>query len=190
MKRSLLLTAVLLAGCGKPPTTAWTGYAEAEPVYIAPPVAGRLTTLAVQAGEAVAAGQPLFELDATPTTPTSPETTRVMLRNLLVERFGLEIVDESRLQRVLVITLPAWSQRGPTPCEPDLHRAMRDAERARRPCGFQLAPGRIDATAVDAEALAATLATTLGRRVFVERAAEGRFDIHLQGEHETVFFDI
>jgi uncharacterized protein (TIGR03435 family) len=120
-----------------------------------------------------------FELEATPTAPTSPETTRVMLRNLLVERFGLEVVDESRLQRVLVVTLPAWSQQAITPCEPDLQRAMRDAERARRPCGFQLAPGRIDATAVDAEALAATLATTLGRRVFVERATPGRFDIHL-----------
>lgn len=66
MKRLLLLTATLLAGCGEPPPTAWTGYAEAEPVYIAPPVAGRLTALAVRAGEAVAASQPLFELDATP----------------------------------------------------------------------------------------------------------------------------
>lgn len=56
----------LLAGCGGKPPAGWTGYAEAELVYIAPPVAGRLTTLAVRSGEAVAAGQPLFELDATP----------------------------------------------------------------------------------------------------------------------------
>lgn len=55
-----------LAGCGDKPSEAWTGYAEAELVYIAPPVAGRLATLAVHSGEAVTAGQALFELDATP----------------------------------------------------------------------------------------------------------------------------
>ncbi|MCE4539033.1 HlyD family efflux transporter periplasmic adaptor subunit [Pelomonas sp. P7] len=55
-----------LSGCGDKPSEAWTGYAEAELVYIAPPVAGRLATLAVRSGEAVAAGQALFELDATP----------------------------------------------------------------------------------------------------------------------------
>ena len=67
MKRiSALLVPVLLAGCGDKPSEAWTGYAEAELVYIAPAVAGRLTTLAVRSGEAVAAGQALFELDATP----------------------------------------------------------------------------------------------------------------------------
>ena len=56
----------LLAACGDKPPEAWTGYAEGELVYIAPPVAGRVTALAVRSGEAVAAGQPLFELDATP----------------------------------------------------------------------------------------------------------------------------
>lgn len=56
----------LVAGCSDKPPAAWTGYAEAELVYIAPPVAGRLSTLAVRSGEAVTAGQTLFELDATP----------------------------------------------------------------------------------------------------------------------------
>lgn len=63
----LMLTAALgLAACGDKPAPGWTGYAEAELVYIAPPVAGRLTELSVRSGEAVAAGQPLFTLDATP----------------------------------------------------------------------------------------------------------------------------
>jgi len=66
MRTALLSIAALLAGCGDKPPEAWTGYAEAELVYIAPPVAGRLTTLAVRSGEAVSAGQQLFELDATP----------------------------------------------------------------------------------------------------------------------------
>jgi len=66
MRVALLLIPALLAGCGDKPPVGWTGYAEAELVYIAPPVAGRLTHLAVRSGEAVAAGQALFELDATP----------------------------------------------------------------------------------------------------------------------------
>ncbi|MBV8034219.1 HlyD family efflux transporter periplasmic adaptor subunit [Roseateles sp.] len=67
MKRIFLpVVAVLVAGCGDKPSEGWTGYAEAELVYIAPPVAGRLATLAVRSGDAVAAGQPLFELDPTP----------------------------------------------------------------------------------------------------------------------------
>ena len=64
MKRALLpVFAALLSACGAKPDSGWTGYAEGEPVYVSAPVAGRLTTLSVRSGQAVAAGQPLFELD-------------------------------------------------------------------------------------------------------------------------------
>lgn len=75
MKRILPLLAVLLVGCGDKPPEGWTGYAEAELVYIAPPVAGRLATLAVRSGEAVTAGQALFELDATPELAADAEAS-------------------------------------------------------------------------------------------------------------------
>ena len=54
-----------LAGCGAhdgaPPP--FNGYAEAEFTRVAAPLAGRLTTLAVQRGQQVAAGAPLFTLE-------------------------------------------------------------------------------------------------------------------------------
>lgn len=66
MKRVVwTLTVLALAGCQPAAPPGWTGYAEAELVYIAAPVAGRLATLSVRSGDAVQAGQPLFELDAT-----------------------------------------------------------------------------------------------------------------------------
>jgi len=60
------LVLVLLGGCTAHEDHGWSGYAEGDYVYIAAPVAGTLKTLAVQAGQEVAAGAPLFALDATP----------------------------------------------------------------------------------------------------------------------------
>jgi HlyD family secretion protein len=56
----------LLAACKQSENHGWSGYAEGDYVYIAAPVAGTLKTLSVQAGQEVAAGAPLFTLDATP----------------------------------------------------------------------------------------------------------------------------
>ncbi|MFO1336983.1 MAG: HlyD family efflux transporter periplasmic adaptor subunit [Burkholderiaceae bacterium] len=61
---AIALTA--LGGCHAPAASGWSGYAEGDYVYIAAPVAGTLATLSVQAGQTVAAGAPLFTLDATP----------------------------------------------------------------------------------------------------------------------------
>ena len=57
------LAALALAACQEPPAPGWAGYAEGDYVYVAAPVAGRLQQLAVQAGDEVAAGAPLFALD-------------------------------------------------------------------------------------------------------------------------------
>jgi HlyD family secretion protein len=57
------LAAVLLAGCGHHSPGSFQGYIEGEYVYVASPLGGALTNLAVARGDAVKAGQPLFELE-------------------------------------------------------------------------------------------------------------------------------
>ena len=53
-----------LTACTEKPAAGWSGYAEGDYVYIASPLAGRLDSIAVQAGQTVAQGTALFQLDA------------------------------------------------------------------------------------------------------------------------------
>lgn len=63
--RSLsLVVAGLLAACGQPADSGWSGYAEGDYVHVAAPIAGRLDQLAVHAGDTVKQGAALFALDA------------------------------------------------------------------------------------------------------------------------------
>lgn len=55
---------LLAAGCGSDGDAAWSGYAEADYVYVASPLAGTLSELHVQAGQQVARGKPLFALES------------------------------------------------------------------------------------------------------------------------------
>jgi len=57
------LAAGLLAGCSGNPSGAFQGYIEGEYVYVASPLGGALTNLAVARGDSVKAGQLLFELE-------------------------------------------------------------------------------------------------------------------------------
>jgi len=57
------LAAALLAGCAKISPNPFQGYIEGEYVYVASPLAGALTNLAVARGDSVKAGQLLFELE-------------------------------------------------------------------------------------------------------------------------------
>lgn len=100
MKRILPLLPMMLAACSAPPPEGWTGYAEAELVYIAPPVAGRLTDLAVRSGESVAAGQALFALDATPELAADAEASARALSAQAQARDA----DKGRRQPELAVT--------------------------------------------------------------------------------------
>ena len=66
MKNFVILAAfaaVLLAGCGENSPDGFQGYIEGEYVYVASPIAGALTNLAIARGDSVKAGQLLFELE-------------------------------------------------------------------------------------------------------------------------------
>lgn len=54
---------LLLSGCGRGAGGQYQGYVEGEFIYVASPIAGALSKLAVRRGQQVAAGQPLFELE-------------------------------------------------------------------------------------------------------------------------------
>lgn len=61
---ALLAAAALLCACQPAPPAGWSGYVEGDYVQVAAPRAGTLATLAVQAGQPVAAGAALFALEA------------------------------------------------------------------------------------------------------------------------------
>jgi HlyD family secretion protein len=60
---ALALAAALLAGCSGNSSGAFQGYIEGEYVYVAAPLGGALTNLAVARGDEVKSGQLLFELE-------------------------------------------------------------------------------------------------------------------------------
>jgi HlyD family secretion protein len=58
------MLAMSAAGCARPPSNTWQGYAEGEFVYMASSQPGQLVNLAVRRGQAVAGAALLFELEA------------------------------------------------------------------------------------------------------------------------------
>ncbi len=62
---AVLLGPALLAGCSEKPSSEYQGYVEGEYINVGSPLAGRLEKLFVARGQTVAAGAPLFNLEAT-----------------------------------------------------------------------------------------------------------------------------
>ncbi len=60
---TLLLASLNLAACKPSPSTNWSGYVEGEYLYLAAPIAGRIETMNVEAGQAVVKGATLFSLE-------------------------------------------------------------------------------------------------------------------------------
>lgn len=58
------ILAAIIPGYGDNPTPVYNGYVDAEFVYVAPSVTGRLQNLSVKEGDPIVAGQFLFDMDA------------------------------------------------------------------------------------------------------------------------------
>jgi HlyD family secretion protein len=115
MHRALaLLAALLLAGCSEPSSDAWQGYIEGEFVLLASPYAGQLEKLHVARGEELAAGKPVFALEAEAERAQRAEaaqrlkTAEARLENLQAARRAPEI-DALRAQLAQARTAAALS---------------------------------------------------------------------------------
>lgn len=125
-----------------------------------------------------------FSIEATARGYTTPDDTLAMLRALLADRFGLRLAHESRLQPVIVLGLSTGADglRPPTPCVAATDSSTDPARViVRLPrCGFEVRPGLIRATGVDAQALAHTMSMALDARVVIEPVRTDRVDMELR----------
>jgi HlyD family secretion protein len=67
---------LLAAGCGGADSNRVQGYVEGEFVYVASPLPGAVESLAVERGDQVSAGAPLFALESTPEVAARNEAER------------------------------------------------------------------------------------------------------------------
>jgi HlyD family secretion protein len=76
----VLMCGGLMSACNPPPPPpGWSGYIEAEYLYIAAPLAGSLSQLSVSAGDTVTRGAPLFALEAEAETAARDEAAARLL---------------------------------------------------------------------------------------------------------------
>jgi HlyD family secretion protein len=73
---AVLFLLTLPAGCGRPASDRLQGYVEGEFLYLSSPHAGQLSSLYVERGAQVKAGDPLFALDSVPEQTARDEAAR------------------------------------------------------------------------------------------------------------------
>ena len=93
------LCLALLAACGGKPDAGWSGYAEADYVYVSSPLAGTLSALHVQAGQQVARGKPLFALESESERAAREEASA----RVDVARFQADNTDKGKRQAEVAI---------------------------------------------------------------------------------------
>jgi HlyD family secretion protein len=167
-----LAAALGLAGCGSAPIGVYQGYIEGEYVYVAAPLAGTLSRLAVSRGQEVAGGQPLFELEREAEAAAEGDArhrldqARARLANLTKGRRPSEIASiEAQLKRAEA-TLKL--------SELELERRVRlDQNKVISAAELDLARSRREADQAQVASLAADLETArLGAREDEVKAAE------------------
>ncbi len=119
----IFFAAVLLAGCGGNSTGAFQGYIEGEYVYVASPLGGALTNLAVARGDSVKQGQLLFGLERQSEAAALDQAEK----NLVQAQANLKLAESIFVRRTELHNSPSGvvSQE-----ELDTTRSQRDADAA------------------------------------------------------------
>jgi HlyD family secretion protein len=100
LRFGLLPVACMMAtACGDRYSEAWSGYAEADYVYVAAPLAGTLSSLYVQAGQQVARGKPLFALESTSEEAARDEANA----RLAAARFQADNTDKGKREAEVAV---------------------------------------------------------------------------------------
>jgi len=110
-----------LTGCTPAPEPGWSGYAEGEFVYVSAPLPGALSLLAVQRGQNVARGAPLFALDA----ETEHQARAEAQARLAAARAGVANAGKGRRGEEIAVTRAQLAQARAA-------AALAEAELARR----------------------------------------------------------
>ena len=114
-----------------------------------------------------------FDIDARAAGPASPDEMRLMLRELLRDRFGLALRQERREVAVYALrTMDGGGKFGSR-----LGRSPADC--AARPCGLRLTPAGLTARGVTMAMLANELSARVDRIVTDHTGLEGEFDVDL-----------
>jgi HlyD family secretion protein len=117
-----MLAAMAIAGCSPDPANVFQGYIEGEYVYVASPLGGALTNLAVARGDQVKTGQLLFELERGSETAALDQAEK----NLAQAQANL-VLSEAAFNRRLQLR----QDQGVISAEElDQARAQRDADQA------------------------------------------------------------
>lgn len=126
-----------------------------------------------------------------------PGPAFAMLRNLLAERFRLQVHEERRERSVYVLEFARADRRvGPRlrRSTTDCAAIMRDEVRGKppafapgqmRPCSVGIPPGQLQASAVTLSALANVLSSFVGRPVVDRTGLDGPYDIELEFSPEA-----
>jgi uncharacterized protein (TIGR03435 family) len=126
-----------------------------------------------------------------------PGPAFAMLRNLLAERFRLQLHEEKRERSVYLLEFARADRRTGTRLRPstaDCAVIMRDEAQGKppvvqpgqmRPCSVGLPPGQLRASAVTMSALSNVLSTFVGRPVVDRTSLPGIFDIELEFSPES-----
>jgi len=112
--------AMLMAGCSGGPSNVYQGYIEGEYVYVASPLGGALTNLAVARGNEVKSGQLLFELER----GSEADAVREAEKNVAQARFQLRDLQKGQ-RPTEIASLEAQIQRA----QANLELAQADFER-------------------------------------------------------------